>query len=59
MRDDERERNYVETMGHEPPVDESEGAWQWAYRGTPAEREGLLERLGVELEPEVEQPALF
>ena len=36
---------YLLNVGHEPPLDESEGAWQWSYRGTPAEREGLLERL--------------
>lgn len=53
---------YVLEMGHEPPVDESEGAWQWDYRGTPAEREGLLERLREpdELpEPAAEQAALW
>lgn len=49
-REDLLRQKYVEQMGHEPPVDESEQAWQWAYRGTKAEREELLERLGVDVE---------
>jgi hypothetical protein len=31
------EEVYRDLMGHPPPEDRSEGAWQWSYRGTPAE----------------------
>lgn len=42
------EERYRENVGHEPPVDDSENAWQWEYRGTKAEREALLGRLGLD-----------
>lgn len=41
------EREYVEQVGHEPPVDDSDDAWQWEYRGTKGERETLVERLDL------------
>ena len=54
--DDPLRRKYVEEMGHEPPVDESNEAWQWDYQGRKAEREELLERLGlIEDEPPQEE----
>lgn len=43
-------------MGHEPRVDESDLAWQWDYRGTKAEREELLERLGVAVKEDDDPP---
>ncbi len=53
------ERDYMDEVGHEPPVDDSEDAWQWDYRGTPEERAALLERLAADDEPAPEQDSLF
>lgn len=66
MRDEERERHYIEIVGREPrnlPADHPD-RWQWEYAGGKAEREGLLERLAdleqaCELLVPVDQPALF
>jgi len=61
MRDDERELNYIKSVGHEPRnlPDDHPDLWQWVYSGKAAERERLLERLSeLELFP-VGQPALF
>jgi hypothetical protein len=41
---------YIENVGHEPPLDESDSAWQWDYRGTKAERELLLDLIQTEAE---------
>lgn len=43
---------YEELMGQPPPLDDSEGAWQWAYSGSKAEREKLLEMIQEEAEAE-------
>jgi hypothetical protein len=45
-------------MGHEPPCDESDSAWQWEYRGLIREREMLLELIQQEAEEAVEQLSL-
>lgn len=37
---------YEENVGNPPPVDESEEAWQWEYRGTRQDRERLAEWVG-------------
>lgn len=58
MTDDMRIARYVEEMGHEPPVDESEQAWQWDYRGLIRERELLLDLIQTEAEEAVEQMSL-
>lgn len=44
---EERDR-YREEKGHDGPEPPDEHRWQWEYRGTPAEREGLLGRLAGE-----------
>lgn len=45
---------YVENVGHEPHnlPDDHPDKWQWEYLGTKAERDVLLERLGLEPEEE-------
>jgi hypothetical protein len=58
MTDDVRIARYVEEMGHEPPCDESDSAWQWEYRGLIREREMLLELIQQEAEEAVEQLSL-
>lgn len=48
------EREYEDNVG-KPPAnlpDDHPDKWQWEYRGTKAERELLLERLGVETQAE-------
>ena len=55
---------YREATGREPveryPKDHPD-RWQWDYAGRPAERDELLERLGLEEKPEVadDQESLF
>jgi len=47
---------YVEAQGREPRSlpDDHPDAWQWAYRGTRAEREQMIAILGLdELEPAI------
>lgn len=39
------EQEYIENVGHPPPVDDTDERWQWEYQGSRAEREDLLERL--------------
>lgn len=39
------ERDYMDNVGHEPPLDDSEEAWQWDYRGGKADRERLAKLL--------------
>lgn len=41
---------YVAEVGREPGrlPDEHPDAWQWTYRGTPAERKDLAERVALE-----------
>jgi hypothetical protein len=46
---------YLAQLGHPPPLDTSELAWQWDYRGTKEERQRLQLELG--LEPESDEPA--
>ena len=58
MTDDMRISRYVEEMGHEPPCDDSDQAWQWSYRGLIGEREMLLELIQQEAEEAVEQLSL-
>jgi hypothetical protein len=58
MSDSERKAAYVNEVGHEPPLDQSDGAWQWDYRGTKAERELLLDLIQNEAEEAVEQMSL-
>lgn len=58
MSDDERAAAYVENVGHEPPLDESDESWQWHYRGSPGERELLLDLIQNEAEEEAEQMSL-
>lgn len=43
---------YRSEMGKDPPEAPEEYRWQWEYRGTPEEREGLLGRLADREEPE-------
>jgi hypothetical protein len=50
VTDDLRVARYVAEMGHEPPHDSSEGAWQWDYRGLVKEREMLLDLIQQEAE---------
>ena len=62
---EERELERYRAVSGRDPVrlpDDHPDAWQWAYRGTPTEREALLEHLQVkgEVEPvALEQGALF
>lgn len=58
MTDEHRIASYIEEMGHEPPCDESDNAWQWDYSGNPAERELLLDLIQNEAEAEAEQMSL-
>lgn len=58
MNDDLRVSRYVEEMGHEPPVDETSGSWQWGYRGSIRERELLLSLIQEEAEEAAEQMSL-
>lgn len=50
------EAAYETLMGHPPPVDDSDEAWQWAYQGTTLEKIRLA--IGVYGEPP-EQLELF
>lgn len=43
---------FVEREGRRPPVDETEDAWQWEYRGTKAERDQLAADMGFAPEPD-------
>lgn len=54
-------RRYVENVGHEPPEVPDEYAWQWRYRGRPAERELLADLLETEAEetPPEQEETLF
>ena len=59
--DDWVSERYEEVVGRPPPPrlpDDHPFAWQWEYRGTKEEREGLLDLLDPQPE-EVEQPGLF
>ena len=47
------EREYQDNVGHPPPVDESDEAWQWDYRGRSEEDR---ERLDVFVRESQEQP---
>lgn len=58
MTDDMRIARYVAEMGHEPPVDTSDNAWQWDYRGLVRERELLLDLIQTEAEEEADQMSL-
>ena len=58
MSDELRMARYIEEMGHAPPLDDSEAAWQWAYSGRPSERELLLDLIQNEAEDEAEQMSL-
>lgn len=43
-----QEDRYRQLMGRDAPVDDTDGAWQWDYRGTtPAERGQAAGLLGV------------
>lgn len=50
MTDDDRRAAYIREIGREPPVDDTDEAWQWAYRGCEAERELLLDMIQTEAE---------
>ena len=60
----DQEDRYREATGRKPteryPKDHPD-RWQWDYAGKPAEREELLERLGIAEEQEVsdDQESLF
>jgi hypothetical protein len=58
VTDDMRIARYVAEMGHEPPVDESDSAWQLGYRGLVRERELLLDLIQTEAEQEADQMSL-
>lgn len=51
-RKEEIAAKYAELMGKDPPVDESDDAWQWEYRGSKAERDQLAQKMGLEPEPD-------
>jgi hypothetical protein len=53
--DESLEQAYERNVGHPPRnlPDDHPDRWQWEYRGTKAEREGLLERLGLPVEEEL------
>lgn len=59
--DKRQHRRYVENVGHEPPDAPEEYAWQWRYRGRPAERELLADLLQQEAEetPPEQEETLF
>lgn len=49
---------YQELMGHPPPRDDTEEAWQWDYQGrSEADKERLLDL--IQDEAEAEQESLF
>lgn len=53
---------YSENVGRDPVTrypDDHPAAWEWEYRGTAEEREGLAERLGLASALEGEQESLF
>jgi hypothetical protein len=50
---------YEQVMGHPPPEAPDDFSWQWRYKGSPSERERLLqELLQAEAEEEYEQMSL-
>jgi hypothetical protein len=46
---------YTRNVGHEPRnlPDDHPDVWQWLYRGTPKQKEKLLEFLGIPDEDEI------
>jgi hypothetical protein len=52
-RDQIAAERYLENVGHPPPEAPEDQAWQWSYRGTPEERELLLDLIQAEAEAEV------